>query len=65
MTKARFWIVGGEYASTDFTDLVAGSARVFGPYGERRAAEDVWRRVSEDFRSQCLVRFTIAAEGMA
>ncbi|MCX5497125.1 hypothetical protein OSH11_20645 [Kaistia dalseonensis] len=62
MQAPRFWIVGGEYASMAFDRLIEGTQRVFGPYGERRAAEEAWRRLSEESRSQCLMRFTIAAE---
>ncbi|SHF23041.1 hypothetical protein SAMN02745157_1957 [Kaistia soli DSM 19436] len=62
MQPSRFWIVGGEYVSTAFDTLIEGSERVVGPFGERRKAEDAWRRLSEDNRSQCCVRFTIAAE---
>ncbi len=62
MQTHRFWIVGGEYVSTAFEKLIEGSERVLGPYPERRAAEDAWRRLSEASRSQCCVRFTIAAE---
>ncbi len=61
--QARFWIVGGEYVTTAFDRLIEGSERVFGPYGERRAAEEAWRRLSEAERSRCCVRYTIAAEG--
>lgn len=63
MQASRFWIVGGEYATTAFERLIEGSERVIGPFPERRAAEDAWRRLSEASRSQCCVRFTIAAEG--
>ncbi len=62
MQTSRFWIVGGEYATTAFEQLIEGTQRVLGPYGERRAAEDAWRQVSEENRSQCLMRFTIASE---
>ncbi|MCX5515955.1 hypothetical protein C3941_05030 [Kaistia algarum] len=62
MNTSRFWIVGGEYASMTFDRLIEGTQRVLGPFGERRAAEDAWRRLSEENRSQCLMRFTIASE---
>lgn len=62
MQTSRFWIVGGEYATMAFEQLIEGTQRVFGPFGERRQAEDAWRRLSEDHRSQCLTRFTIATE---
>jgi len=62
MNPSRFWIVGGEYASMTFDRLIEGTQRVLGPFGERRAAEEAWRRLSEENRSQCLMRFTIASE---
>lgn len=62
MEMSRFWIVGGEYASTAFETVIAGTERVLGPYAERRSAEEAWRRLSEESRSQCLMRFTIASE---
>ncbi|MBB3932902.1 hypothetical protein GGR25_003966 [Kaistia hirudinis] len=62
MHTSRFWIVGGEYASMAFDRLIEGTQRVLGPFGERGAAEEAWRRLSEENRSQCLMRFTIAAE---
>lgn len=62
MQLSRFWIVGGEYATTTFDRLVEGSERVVGPFADRRTAEAAWRRLSEDTRSQCCVRYTIAAE---
>lgn len=62
MQNSRFWIVGGEYASTAFETVIAGTERVLGPFAERRSAEDAWRNLSEAHRSQCLMRFSIAAE---
>ena len=62
MQLSRFWIVGGEYATTAFDRLIEGSERVLGPFADRRTAEMAWRRLSEDTRSQCCVRYTIAAE---
>ena len=62
MQTSRFWIVGGEYATTAFETVIAGTERVLGPFAERRSAEDAWRRLAEESRSQCLMRFTIAAE---
>lgn len=62
MQTSRFWIVGGEYATTAFEKLIEGSEKVIGPYADRRTAEAAWRSLAESSRSQACVRFTIAAE---
>ena len=62
MHSSCFWIVGGEYQSIDFAELIPGTGRVVGPFGDEIAAEQAWRKLSEEHRPQCLVRFTIAAE---
>jgi hypothetical protein len=58
----RFWVVGGEYRSFEFEELMEGTERVFGPFASRSAAEAVWRDTSERHRAQSTVRFTIAQE---
>ena len=62
MQKSRFWVVGGEYTTTDFETLIQGTERVVGPFETRNDAERTWRALSEDFRPQAQVRFTIAHE---
>lgn len=62
MDYSIYWIVGGEYRSFTFTDLVPGTGRLMGPFADKINAERAWRQVSEEHRSQCLVRFTIATE---
>jgi len=62
MMDTRFWVVGGEYTDTSFNELVSGSERVMGPYGDRDAALLAWRRVAEETRGDCYARFTVAAE---
>jgi hypothetical protein len=62
MSNSRYWVVGGEYRSLEFDEIVNGSQRLIGPFGERTAAERSWRDVSEQHRSHCTVRFTIAEE---
>ena len=47
---------------TGFETVIAGTERVLGPFAERRSAEEAWRNLSEAHRSQCLMRFSIAAE---
>lgn len=62
MQKSRYWVVGGEYTSTDFETLIQGTERVVGPFESRNEAERTWRFLSEDHRPQAQVRFTIAQE---
>ena len=62
MQNSRFWVVGGEYTSCDFSTLVQGTERVVGPFETRRDAEQTWKSLSEDHRPQAQVRFTIAHE---
>jgi hypothetical protein len=62
MHNSRFWVVGGEYTSTDFETLIHGTERVVGPFETRRDAEQTWKSLSEDHRPQAQVRFTIAHE---
>jgi hypothetical protein len=62
MSDMRFWVVGGEFRSFEFEELMEGTERVFGPFASRNAAEAVWRATSERHRPQATVRFTIVQE---
>ena len=62
MSNPRFWVVGGEYRSLDFAEVVDGTQRLIGPFEGRDAAERSWREVSEQHRADCTIRFTIARE---
>lgn len=62
MASSRYWVVGGEFRSIAFDELLDGSGRVLGPFDSQSAAEQVWRSTSEEHRSQCNVRFTIVQE---
>ena len=62
MSNPRFWVVGGEYRTLEFDEIINGSQRLIGPFVERTAAEHSWRDVSEQHRAHCTVRFTIAEE---
>lgn len=64
MEKERFWIVGGEYRSLEFDDIVAGTEKVVGPLATRAQAEAKWREISEMHRDRATVRFEIAAESV-
>ncbi len=58
----RFWVVGGEFQSLGFDQIVSGTERLIGPFGTRDDAERTWRDVSEQHRARCTVRFTIVEE---
>ncbi len=60
--KNRFWVLGGEYTSLKFEELIDGTERLFGPYLGRTEAEQTWRELSEQHRPQCNVRFSIVEE---
>jgi len=62
MSNSRFWVVGGEYRSLAFDEVVEGTQRLIGPFDQRAKAENTWREVSERHRANCTVRFTIAQE---
>jgi len=62
MSNHRFWVVGGEYRSLGFDELVNGTERLIGPFDSRADAERSWRDVSEAHRARCTVRFTIVQE---
>jgi hypothetical protein len=61
-TAPRFWVIGGEYTSLGFEQLVEGTERVAGPFFHKSAAEAVWRRFSEQDRCRAQVRYAIVAE---
>lgn len=62
MASNRFWVLGGEYTSIRFDELIDGTERLFGPFVARTEAERTWREVSERHRPQCNVRFSIVEE---
>ena len=63
MSNNRFWVIGGEYASTAFDRVVEGTERILGPYLGREEAHRAWEEVAVETRSVCLARFTIVQEG--
>lgn len=63
MTDNRYWVIGGEYASTAFDRVVEGTERILGPYLCPDEARKAWEAVAIETRSVCLARFTIVQEG--
>ncbi len=62
MSSIRFWVVGGEFRSLNFEEIVDGTERLFGPFATRDVAERTWRDISEEHRARCTVRFMIVQE---
>ncbi len=61
MTK-RYFVVGGEYADTTFTEFAIGHGEErFGPFDER-AAHECWRALTGKTVDNAMVRYFIRAE---
>ena len=63
MADNRFWVIGGEFRSTDFNEIKEGTGQIYGPFGSREEAQQVWRVNSEEHRSSCCTRFSVVQEG--
>lgn len=57
----QFWVIGGEYRCVEFDEVLPGTARVFGPYSDYDAANQVWRERSLASRSSATTRYTIVS----
>jgi hypothetical protein len=62
MSAIRYWVIGGEFRSTEFDALIDGSGRIWGPFETHSDAASVWREESEQHRWSCCTRFTVVAE---
>lgn len=57
-----YYVVGGEYADTSFTTIVAGrKPEIYGPY-TRQEALDHWRAVTGKTVDSAMTRYDIAPE---
>ena len=61
MTAQRFWVVGGEYADTNFQTLTSSSPTVAGPFDSETEARTVWRGLY-DRPCSALTRYSILHE---
>jgi hypothetical protein len=61
-TVRRYWVVGGQYMTMAFENMIDGTECIYGPFLSEEEAKSAWRSVSERTRCQATVRFTIAAE---
>ncbi len=60
---SKFWVVGGEYKDTEFSELIDGATQLVGPFRSYEQAHQVWRRKAEATRGNAYVRYSIAREG--
>jgi len=62
MSTTRYWVVGGEFRSPEFAELIDGTGRIWGPFETHGDAENVWREESVQQRWRWCTRFTIVEE---
>jgi hypothetical protein len=58
----RFWVIGGEYRSTRFEELMPGTEKLLGPYPSLYDAQKVWRGISMASSACALERYAITTE---
>jgi Domain of unknown function (DUF4170) len=59
----RYWVIGGEYASTAFKDMADGKApHRFGPFDTAEEAQTRWSTLSWANVDNCHARYEIVAE---
>jgi hypothetical protein len=61
----RFWVIGGEYTDTRFSQLIDGTEQLFGPFGNQSEARAVWDKIASETRSIGTARYTIVQDGAA
>jgi len=62
MNELKYWVVGGEYESTDFQSVIKGREVASGPFFSRDEALRVWRQLSEVNRPCALTKYSIATQ---
>lgn len=55
----QYWVIGGEFSSLNFHQLVPGTQDIHGPYPTRQDAEEVWKERSQETRHKANVRYRI------
>ena len=59
-----YWVVGGRYVSTKFSDLAPGADDVrVGPFVSYGEAKSAWADLSRQASDQCNTRFVITESG--
>lgn len=61
---AKYWVTGGEYASTDFREMAKGATpQKLGPFKTYEEARAAWLAQSFANVDNCHVRYTIVQDG--
>ena len=59
----RYWVIGGEYKTTDFRDMANGKGPLrFGPFETYEQAKAAWQAQSWANVDSCHHRFTIVKD---
>ncbi|MFN4283023.1 MAG: DUF4170 domain-containing protein [Alphaproteobacteria bacterium] len=59
----RYWVIGGEYKTTDFRDMANGNGpQRFGPFETYEQAKSAWQAQSWANVDSCHHRFTIVKD---
>jgi hypothetical protein len=62
-TMPRYWVIGGEYKTTDFRDMANGKGPLrFGPFDSYEQAKAAWQAQSWANVDSCHHRFTIVKD---
>jgi hypothetical protein len=60
----HYWVIGGEYRTTDFRDMANGKGpERFGPFETYDEAKAAWKAHSWASVDSCHSRFTIVEDG--
>ncbi len=59
---SKYWVIGGEYEDGRFNDLVDGTHKVAGPFGNARRARTEWTRLTFRDGACATERYHIAVE---
>ena len=63
MNDIKYWVVGGEYETMAFDNVVKGKEIASGPFFSKEEALRVWRDLSEINRPCALTKYSIATQG--
>ena len=62
---SEYWVVGGEYADSEFNALLAGrSAERYGPFRSYDDARKEWQSRTMATIDNALVRYQVVSEGV-
>ncbi len=63
-TTRQFWVIGGEFRDTSFSEIVDGAVEAFGPFPTYDTALRLWKERSQATRPLAHVRYTIAVNNL-